>query len=373
MKKIYVTCICLILFCCLSAQPRQKTPFRNGDYKKAMLAARLDITPEKDYAELNEKVGLTVTIVVADSDQNSVKMDYRPEDPATAPWFVKDWKIVEGGGTLASNPHSSNDYYAILTTPEKMPPGKAVIVEVTMHSIDKNYPETILRATVYLESHDNVFFVNCPFLGIRHEKWVINENETPELGIPSIPGTTPGTVSAETDARQKAALERLQLAQAKKKADAMHFSLDAAMSNCKAVYSTEEKTTAITLMGGVLEMVNGKLAGTPNHFMIVLSVPGRSMDTYTLKTRKEISVSVTLPERSTACSCNDDRTWKEERDKNGGKGPTCNGGFIRVDQLVFGKDGFITGYLKANLESQSENGETYYMDIEGKFRAKVVN
>ncbi len=355
------------------AQPRINTPFKTSAYKKEMQAALLDITPNKNYAELGEKVELAVTIVVTDEEGNPAKLDYRPEDPATAPWFVQNWKIVEGGGTLQSNPRSGNDYFAILTAPEKMPPGKCVIVEVTMHALDKNYPETILRATIYLESHENVFFVNCPFLDIHHEKWVINENATTPLSNVPIPGTGPANNAAATDARQKAALERIQLAQAQKKAAAMNFNLDAAMANCKAVYSPEEKTTAITLMGGVHEMVNGSKKATPNNFMIVLSVPGRSMDRYIIKNKQNISVAVTLPMMNTACGCNDDPAWKAERDKNGEKGPTCNGGYIQIDQLVFGKDGYITGYFKANLESQSAHAETYYMDIEGKFRAKVVN
>lgn len=373
MKKQLFLFVLLAQAIILTAQPRQKDPFKNADYKIAMKAAMLDITSEKDIAELGETFALTVTMVVTDPDGNATKMDYRPEDPATAPWFVQDWKIVEGGGTLKSAPGSGNNYYAMLTTPQQLPPNKCVVVEVTMHSLDKNYPETILRTTIYLEAHNNVFYVNCPFLHINHEKWVINENETPAPGIPVAPGTGPGNVGAETDARQKAALQRIQLAQAQKRASAMNIDLASVMANCKAVYSSEEKTTAITLMGGILDAVNGKSSGTKNNFMIVISVPGRSMDRYIIGKKKNITVAVTLPLMNTACGCSDDPEWKAEREKNGEKGPTCNGGFIQIDQLVFGKDGFVSGYFKANLESQSEKGETFYMDIEGKFRAKLVN
>lgn len=366
--------LAFFIFCSINllAQPRQTEPFKPADYKKAMKGALLNITADKYIAEVKESVKLTVTMNIVDEDFNSVRMDYRPEDPADAPWRVTNWKIVEGGGTLTSDPKSGNDYYAVLIAPDKVPVNKCIIVEVTMQSLDKNYPQVILRQAIYIEDNENVFYVDCPYLGIKQEKWVINADNGMNMSLPSIPNS-PQNVNAAVDAKQKDALEKIRIQQAQQKANNMGIDLSAITSNCKAVYSAEEKTTAITLMGGVLKSVDGMPKDEKNNFLVTLSVPGRGMERVNIKTKKEISVSFTLPLKGQACSCNDDPEWKAERDKNGEKGPTCNGGFISIDEVVFGKDGFIKGHFQANLEGTTSEGHTFYADIEGKFRAKLAN
>lgn len=372
MNRIISFAICMFTTFISFAQPRQTGPFKPADYAKAMKGAVLNITADKYIAEVKESIKLTVTMDIVDENYNSVRLDYRPEDPATAPWFVQGWKIVEGGGTLTSDPKSGNNYYAVLIAPDKIPANKCVIVEVTMHSLDKDYPEVILRQSIYIEDNANVFYVNCPYLNIKQEKWVIEADNGVNMSIPGMP-SDPKNVNEAVDAKQKAALEKIQAAQAQQKANSMGIDLAAITSNCKAVYSAEEKTTAITLMGGVLKAIDGMPKNEKNNFLITLSVPGRGMERVNLKTKKEISVAFTLPLKGAACGCNDDPEWKAEREKNGEKGPTCNGGFISVDEVVFGKDGFVKGHFQANVEGTTSDGHVFYADIEGKFRAKLAN
>lgn len=345
MKKILF--LSVIVFCTAKsfAQPRNTTLFNPSDFKKTLKGALLNITADKYVAETKESVKLTVTMDIFDDDGNAQRLDYRPQDPATAPWFVKNWKIVEGGGRLTSSPASGNDYYAVLITPEKIPLHKCVIVEVTMHALDKNYPETILRQSIYIEDNENVFYVNCPTLNIKQEKWVIKNTGGASMQIPNVQGAknNPG------------------------------LNIEAATSNCKAIYSKEENTTAITLMGGIVSAIDGKLMDKKNNFLITISVPGRGMSNFKIKDKKNISVAFTLPLLSQACSCDDDPEWKAEREKNEEKGPTCSGGFISIDEVVFGKNGFIKGHFRSNLEGNTTDGAIFYADVEGKFKAKLVN
>ena len=372
MNKNLLTC--LLLFGALTsyAQPRITNPFPTDAYKKAMKGAVLNITADKYIAELKEAVTLTVTMDLTDEHEVPVRMDYRPEDPATAPWFVQDWKIVEGGGSLRSDTRSGNNYYAILTAPATMPANRCVIVQVTMHSLDKDYPEVILRQTIYIDDNENVFYMHCPYLGIQREKWVIQADKGVNMSVPDVPANYKNLEQAN-DAKQKAALERLRAAQAQQKAAAGGIDLSALTSNCRAIYSKEENTTAITLMGGTLRAVDGAARNAANNFLITLSVPGRGMSTFTIKKKKEISVALTLPLKGMTCGCNDDPEWQADRERNGEKGPTCQGGFIAIDEVVFGANGFIKGHFQANLEGVTGDGKVYYADMEGRFRVKLAN
>lgn len=343
----------------LVAQPAEHKTFKPKDYEKALKSAVMNISADKYIAETKETVTLTVTIDMFDNDGNPSRFDYRPEDPATAPWFVTGWKIVEGGGTLVSHPTSGNDYYAVLTTPDKVPANKCVIVEVTLQSNDKQYPKTILRQSIYIEDHDNMFYVNCPALGINEEKWVVQLDNGVLQKMNNLPGG---------NAKQKEQVQKA-MEQARKMSNGMN--LDAATSNCKAVYAPEEDATAITITGNLVEMSNGKKVNMKKDFVIAISFRGKAPGTYAIKMDKKNNAAITVPGMRTGCACGDSPEDKAEREKAGEKGPTCNGGFIYIEKI---ENGFMTGTINANLEGAlPPDAHVFYADIQGKFKVRVAN
>jgi len=368
MKKIFFALAIVLHFMPAAAQHVNTGKFDAHEYGKELVATNLSLVADKNLCGLGEITNVHVRITVVPGESAPESYNYEFMDPADAPWKVSGFTIISGGATVAYTDGST----AQLKMPATMPADKAVLVQVVLKPVTKPYQEIILLTTIYLDDNDNAFYVNCPYLNINNEKWTIDISDGINMSVPDVPANYQNATAA-VDAKQKAALERLRVEQAKKNAGKMNVSLDAATSNCKAIYSAEEKTTAIILTGGKLKAVNGRLKDESNNFMITISVPGRGMDRYTIKTKKNITVAFSLPLQGVACGCADDREWQLEREKNGEKGPTCNGGFIEIDQLILGKDGYIKGHFRANLESATTDGKVYYADVEGKFKARLVN
>ncbi len=360
MKKL----LCLFAFFysvqIILAQPAEHKTFNPKDYEKALKSAVMNISADKYIAETKETVTLTVTIDLFDKDGNPSRYDYRPEESAVAPWSVTGWKIVEGGGSLVSHPASGNDYYAVLTAPDKVPANKSVILEVTLQPNDKQYPKAILRQTIYIEDHENMFYVNCPALGINEEKWIVQLDNGVLQKMNNLP--------AGANAKQKEQMQKA-MEQARKMSRGM--SLDAATSNCKALYSAEEDATAITITGNMVEMSKGKIVNLKKDFMIAISFKGKAPGTYKIKSDKKNNAAITFPVMATGCACSDSPEDKAEREKAGEKGPACNGGFIYIEKI---ENGFMTGTINANLEGVlPRDSHVFYADIQGKFKVRVAN
>lgn len=380
MKKTALTCITSLLLIFCIAQPVIKTPFPGTpDFKKTLKGALLDIDATKNIAELKEVITLTVTMVVADDDGNPGKYEYRPQDPATAPWFVTDWKIVEGGGKLVSNPKSGNNYYAVLTTPDAMPAGKCVIVEVTMKSIDKNFPQVILRKTVYLEDNKNIFYFNCAMLGIKHEKYVVSGGVLQKTDAVVNTAAKNKAVEKNTKVANDAVQYYQKQIDASIRSDASGFNIDALTANAKAIYAKDEDVTTLSFIIQSINMVNGKQVNTKTNRMVVVSFKGQQPGTFKLKENKTYSATITLPDFQTACACSDSPEAKKEREEERAKGndvvePICLGGFITITKYDL-KNKVIEGSLTANVESVTTTNPPvrYTGDLEGKFSVPLAN
>lgn len=380
MKKIATTVICSLLLVFCFAQPVKKTSFpATDDFKKAMKGGMLDIDATKNIAELKEVVTLTVTMVVTDEEGNPGKYDYRPEEPATAPWFVTGWKIVEGGGKLVSNPQSGNNYYAVLTTPDAMPAGKCVIVEVTMQSLDKNFPQVILRKTVYLQDNKNVFYFNCSMLGIKQEKYIIGGGAIQKTDAAVNTATKNKAVEKNTNVANDAVQYYQKQIDASIRAEASGFNIDALTANAKAIYAKDEDVTTLSFIIQSISMVNGKTANTRTNRLVVISFKGQQAGTFKIKENKTYSATITLPDFQTACTCADSPEAKKEREEERAKGnevldPICLGGFITITKYDV-KNKVIEGSIIANVESATPTNPPirYTGDLEGKFSVPLAN
>lgn len=380
MKKISTTVICFLLLVFCFAQPVKKTSFPGtDDFKKAMKGGLLDIDATKNIAELKEVVTLTVTMVVTDDDGNPGKYDYRPEEPATAPWFVTGWKIVEGGGKLVSNPQSGNNYYAVLTTPDAMPAGKCVIVEVTMQSLDKNFPQVILRKTVYLQDNKNVFYFNCSMLGIKQEKYIIGGGAIQKTDAAVSAAAKNKTAEKNTKVANDAVQYYQKQIDASIRAEASGFNIDALTANAKAIYAKDEDVTTLSFIIQSISMVNGKTVNTKTNRLVAISFKGQQAGTFKIKENKTYSATITLPDFQTACTCADSPEAKKEREEEKAKGnevldPICLGGFITITKYDV-KNKVIEGSIIANVESATPANPPirYTGDLEGKFSVPLAN
>lgn len=354
--------ITVLLFCIALpgiTQPRIPGPMPK-DYSKTLQAGMLRISADKYIAETNEQVTLTVVADLADAEGNPGTYDYRPEDPATGPWFAKDWKIADGGGQIHSSLQNGNAYFAVLTTPGSIPPSKSVTVEVTLEPIDKRYAKVILRQTIFVEDNKNVFYFDCPVLGIQQEKYIVKNNG----GAFAVPDATVAKAINMKNAQvqQRRGEYALKAAAADISATQSGFDLAALSSNAKAIYVPDQDITSILINGDSVSMAAGIPVKQKRSYMIALSVPGRSTGSFAIKSRKEIAVAITLPFQRSACSCLDD---PPQREADHTPPPACNGGFVTITRYDKQKK-IVEGTLSANLETQV--GEhTYFGNLSGKF------
>lgn len=369
MKKI-ATLICLFIYVAASAQHYNNVPFDLKQKKYTLDAGMLSLVAEKSLLELKEQTMLTVRInwINSEADAESAvpqQYDYRFEDPSKAPWKITQWKILDGGGELNVG---SDNYYAVYHAPATMPKEKSATIAVTLMPQDLTKPKVQLLQTIYFVDNDNVFYFDCPYLGIHQEKYVINNNGGINMSVPDVPNNKQyKNVGEAVDAKQKAALQKLRAKQAQANMAKKGFDLSAITSNAKAIYAPEPNVTTVEINGDKVDMVQGQPSNNKRMFLIVLSIPGKKEGKYTIRSKKEISATITLPGSYQACSCN------EDPDDPDHKPPTCMGGNIYITKY----DGTtVEGTVSAQLEAQDGNVNppvTFYSTLSGKFKVKVAN
>lgn len=329
----------------------------------------LSLVAEKNLLELKEQTMITVRLNWVNNEEDAdggipQQYDYRFEDPSKAPWKITKWEILDGGGELKMG---ADNYYAVYHAPAAMPAKKCATVAVTMMPQDPTKPKVQLLETIYIADNDNVFYFDCPYLGINQEKYVIKNN-----GGAMAPSDA--SVNKAINSKNKAAQKRVQEYTIKAPAADITatehgFNLAALTSNAKAIYAKEENVTTITINDDKVAMVNGKPGTSKRIFNIVFSFPGKGTGSFKIKSNKKISATVVLPRslQGIACSCADDPDDPDHTP------PTCSGGTIVITK----NDGkYIEGYIYANLEAQDYTVNpppTFYGTLNGKFKVPLAN
>lgn len=339
--------------------------FDRHEFGHELVAANLVMEADKNLAELNEAFNVHVRIMVAD-DKTFVPQVYLYDfkDPFDAPWKVSEFRIISGGATVVMTDGPT----AQLRMPATMPKEKAVMVQATLTPVTKEYQQVLLFTTIYLEDNKNVFYFNCPALGINHEKYVIKNNG----GVLTKPNAAVATAIDKKIAQKKVQEYTMKAAGAEVAATEHGFDLAALTSNAKAVYAKEEDVTSIIINDNRVEMVNGQLSGTKRPYTIAISFPGKATGDFVLKTKKQINIGIALPLSQTGCACGDDPEDKKRRDETGEPGPTCFGGTLHITRYD-PKTKLVEGNFVAQLESSDKSGNIFYGTLNGKFSVPLAN
>ncbi len=355
--------LCL-LFACKARSQNVLPVYDQDQYGFEIQPQMLQLDADKNLCELKELVNLHVRMTVADKNTAvPYVFNYKFRDPSDAPWTVGDFRIVSGDGKIVM----TDKDIAQLQMPETMPKEKCVTVQVTLNPVIKKYQQVQLFTTIYLQDNDNVIFFNSAYLNINMEKYVVKYDG--------------GALTKSSAAVKTAQDKKIAAADPKIRRYTMHaagadvtatqhgFDLSAITSNAKAVYAKEEDVTTILLDGDNVEMANGLKTGTKRMFMVALSFPGKSTGTFTVKTNKKISATITLPKvwSGVACTCADDP------DDPNHTPPGCHGGTITITKY----DGkMVEGFFNVHLESQDYNKNPppiFYSTINGKFKVPLAN
>lgn len=362
MKKILL----IALFCYTEKvfpQHFNSGKFDAYEYGKELVATNLSLVADKNLCELGEMINVHIRITVVPGEAAPEVFNYDFRDPADAPWKIGDFKIISGGAIVVMNDGNT----AQIKMPLKMPADKAVVVQVSLIPVSKQFQQVQLFTTIYLEDHPNVFYFHCPPFGIEHEKYVIEQNNGMESGIDKIQKNAASKNKPQTKAVQTKLAQKMVVAEMMSSG----YDLGVLTSNARAMYVKEQNITTITLTGDKVEMVNGKLSSAKRSFMINISFPGSATGSYTIKSTPEITAAIVFPLMGKTCSCQDDPAEKQRREEAGEKGPTCFGGTITIYKYDK-KNKIIEGSIAANLEG-ADNANIIYGNLYGKFSVKLAN
>lgn len=364
MKKIFLSLLLCFLTNVIIAQSI-KEKFDRDEFGHELVATNLYMDADKNLCELKEIINVHVRIIVAD-DKTFVPQVYNYDfkDPFDAPWKISEFRIISGGATVVLTDGNT----AQIQMPAAMPKEKAVMVQATLTPITKEYQKVLLFTTIYLEDNKNVFYFNCPGLGISHEKYVIKSNG----GVLSKPNTAAAKAIDKKIASKKVQEYSMKAAAAEISATGHGFDLATLTSNAKAVYVKEEDVTSIIINGDKVEMVNGKPSNTKRMYNIAISFPGKAAGDFVLKSKKQINAAIVFPTLNSGCACRDDPEDKKIRDEAGEPGPTCFGGTIHITKYD-PKAKKVEGYINAQLEGADMQGHTIYGTLNGKFSVPLAN
>ncbi|MFN8252975.1 MAG: hypothetical protein U0V75_13995 [Ferruginibacter sp.] len=368
MKKIFLFAM---LLSSAALQAQNVLPIYDADtYGFEIQPGMLHLDADRNLCELNETVNVHIRMTVAGKDDLAPYVfAYRYRDPFDAPWTIGEFKIVSGGARVVM----TEKEVAQLQMPASIPKEKAVLVQVTLNPVIKKYQQVQLFTTIYLADNDNVFYFNCAYLGIDHEKYVIKNNGGISMALADRPGGDYKNVSDAVDAKQKAAMEKLRTKQAQEAMVKQGINMTALTSNAKAVYAKETDATTIILNDRFVEQVNGIATNSKRMYLIQLSFPGNSTGEFILKQNPKVTASVVLPETGYGCACSDDPEEKKRRDEAGEKGPTCAGGKIIITRYD-PKAGIVEGKVFVELESAGKSDhQIFYSKLNGHFKVPLAN
>lgn len=367
MKKVFLFSFILISTFCV-AQPGNVKNFDRTQEIKALKGEMLSVDIDKAILETGEGTSLTLKIFWVNNQQESPvpeEYDYSFEDPATAPWKIAKWEILEGGGEIK---HFKQDYYIVYKAPAVMPAKRYATIAVTLEPQKVNTPKVQIIKTIYLVDNQNAFYFDCPYLGVNSEKYVIKNNGGQTMGY-----SEEALKKLPPEVQNKVKLQGIKTATADITATEKGLNIAALTSNAKAVYAKETNTTTLIFNDNNLEMINGKPATEKKMYVIQFSFPGQEAGKYFLKTKKEITASIAFPQLQIACACSDDPEEKKRRDEAGETGPTCKGGEIvikKYDKV----NKIIEGYIFVKLEgADAVNKTIYYSDLHGRFKVPLAN
>ncbi|HUM51906.1 MAG TPA: hypothetical protein PK431_08825 [Chitinophagales bacterium] len=374
MKNLRIILQCVytlfLMFHTSNAQNYNNESFDIANKKHTLSAGALSLVADKNVLELGEVAMLTVRINWTVDVDNAVpeQFDYRFEDLSKAPWKITKWEILEGGGELRLG---SENYYAAYTAPSTMPANKYATIAVTLMPQDPTKPKVQLLQTIYIQDNDNIFYFDCPYLGIHAEKYVIKNNGG--AFVKSDAALKTATDKKITEAQQKALQYTMSQASAQISASEAGFDLTTLTSNAKAIYVKDEKMTTIIINDNKVDMVNGQKSNAKTMYSITLTFPGKGAGSFKIKTNKKISAAITLPKVGLGygCTCTDDPENPEYFTDDPPPHPSCGGGNITITKCD-GKT--IEGYVNALLESANPNtGEKFFSTLSGKFKVPIAN
>ncbi|MFN8284873.1 MAG: hypothetical protein U0U67_16740 [Chitinophagales bacterium] len=370
--KIFMLCLCFLMltFYQIKAQNYNNEQFDIANKKYTLSAGTLSLVADKNVLELGEFAMLTVRINWTVDADNAIptQFDYRFQDPSKAPWKITKWEILEGGGEL--RPGGEN-YYAAYTAASIMPANKFVTIAVTLMPQDPTKPKVQLLQTIYLQDNDNVFYYDCPYLGIHAEKYVIKNNGGALAN--SDKSVKKALDSKITAANPKIQQYAMKAAAAEVSMTQAGFDLSTVTSNAKAIYVKDEDITTIMINDDKVDMVNGQKSNAKRMYSIVLTFPGKGTGAFKIKSKKNISAAITLPQVGLGygCTCQDDPDNPEYFTEDPPPHPSCGGGSIMITKCD-GKT--IEGNVYALLESADPNsGVKFFSTLSGKFKVPIAN
>jgi hypothetical protein len=360
MKKLLL----LLIVCGIQAAKAQHYTPQQLDQAIARRAVAFSLRPDKEIVETNEQIQIKVELQIFPGDPATMNpgdanygQDYRYDtsNPASEPYTIKNWKILEQG---AGKLDVQNDF-ATYTAPASIPAGRCVTISVDMVPNRPGLAKIVLLQTIYIEDNPIAFYFDAPRAGIVQEKYIIKPNDNQMAQLAAI--QLPASASAAQKAKMAALQEQLAQVSAQGRAAVATkgLNMDVAMSNAKAFYVPASNITTMQFMGHFTVTKNARYAGVKN-IILTLSFKGKSTGQYGIKKAKENTAYISFVDKNSAFGCAND---PKENPKE--EGIHCGGGFINIESF---NNGAFKGTVHAILEGYGTTGT-----LDGKFIVKMAN
>lgn len=324
---------------------------------------RVSLESDKELLEPNEAAALNIMLLVppsinqqsgeANGDAYSINLPTGADPNLPLIYKARNWKILEGGGSLVRIDDNSYSYNA----PAAEPPGAVMTISVELYPVGNTLPKVILLKTLYFSNSETAIVVNLPAGGINSRKYVNKIDGG--VKVPTMQTVDPRVAGHLTPELQQKMAEAQQKVAAAQQSSGLDLS--AVTSNAVALYDATSDCTTIKFTSLSLQLYNGKPAPTQGaDVLYTIIFKGKGVGNHLLLQDEKSGMTMVIsPTKVCFCGSND----PSAHDK-----VLCSG----TVTIKSADDRFTTGYFMSKIFTAV--GKTIYQGfIHGKFKVRTAN
>lgn len=302
----------------------------------ASKAFKLSLVSDKGLLEATESCQLSIDLFIlpkANPDDETPELRRKGRtiklpSGETSPYRVTNWRIVEGGGRIASDGQT-----ATYSAPAAAPANKKMIISVDLTPIEPNLPKVQLLKTIYFSQNETFFTLHIPDMGIINAKFVtkltsIDSKILPQQAINAI--------------KQKG------------------YSINGLTASAMYIYDPNQNLSVLRFSNLALEAIDTEDDGSKNivngNYLLAIAYRGLGAGSFDLSAENSgVNMVVGL---QLGVGCGD---TKEDM--------ICDGGV----KITHEDSTYVEGYVNTIVYAGDANGQKARGRLNGKFRAMKAN
>ncbi|MGC4101709.1 hypothetical protein [Ferruginibacter sp.] len=347
------------------AQPHGSNAKKQLEEALTLKGGRVSLESDKELLEPNESAALNIMLIVpptineqsgeANGDAYTINLPTGSDPNLPAIYKTKNWKIVEGGGSLVRIDDNSYTYKG----PATRPANGVMTISVELYPVGNTLPKVILLKTLYFADNETAIVVNMPAAGINSRKYINKMNTGMKLPATATQGMAPRAASrmpADIQAKLAAAQQQVNAAQQN-----TGLNLSAITSNAMELYDVKDNFTTVKFTALSMEMYNGKpYKQEAGNVMYTFQFSGKGVGNHPLLKNEKSGMSIIIAPTK-VCFCGSNAPSADDK-------VLCDGSVTILSM----DDNYMTGYITSKIYTAV--GKTIYQGfIHGKFKVRVTS